>query len=959
MGECVFREVVSQTTQGAIVMPEGDSRATLQQLAYCDPALYEFLDTHEVELVITAFPDFVRGDTIWIGDDGEIWGKLTDLSSVYKFRFPQGIDNAALSQEMEAVNCVVYAEPNAGAIYQAPLDDPLDPYFGQQWALDNTSGEDINALAAWEYCRGSNFDNIAIVDNGIDRNHQDLGDRQTGGKVYGDFGYNPDDNPGHGTHCAGIASALTNNGVGIAGVAWHPYLMSQRIDIDNGGIEVAAQAIRDAINHAYPAHIISFSVAYESDYHTILRAFADAYKRSVFNVVAAGNYYLQNNPTLYPAGFGLGFCAVGATDVDGGRWYKSSVGSYVDISAPGEEILSTVLNNGYASYEWSGTSMATPHVAGAGALLRAYQGVWPLGNLSHPDYENILMASSEDKGDPGRDDEFGSGRLDAARTFEILEEPFELAAYEFRKLAPLCPMQKVHDGERRFYDIPGVPDGPILSETWRLTCDVGFGKLYERPPLAVWGRPSSSQGFACANYAEEIGPCVGRRWCDTVMGTVTYQGCRLQTYVYKLTGLPGEPWVPFDPRNVQNMHTIKFKIGVIGIPQPGGCPFLFVQDSSGQHEEDNNVLHPGETAAADYLKLRTQPVAADAQGLLKFEIKETGDDVSWLDAVGLTSYEKPSITNLRCDFLTDGTPVVHDEGVQPATAIKDSVDVKLLIAEEDDSLYVEGDSSDVLLATFYYDPAVYDPDNYWLVSEPKAHTSLAFEYSIDGETWEDLETMHPREHWLPQISLLTSGNGGTGVIYLKVTWLAYHRLDYMCISESHESQPAAYYHQLVVAEHSRLGNVLGILSGEDGNMLDIRPGDVLSLSFEALAPGMSEDREYRFGSVGYVEVSDGGDGGQTLASVRQRLGAIEVRPNPFRGGARIGFELRRAGRVSAMVYDEAGRVVATLVNEPLEAGRHEYDWQPRTEGRVAQGVYFLRVRGDDDTELSSKLVYAH
>ena len=247
-----------------------------------------------------------------------------------------------------------------------------DPMFNQQWGLQNNdySGIDISVCAAWNYATGKNI-KIAILDTGVDMSHIDLAsnmsslsyDTETGTSpsiIYGD----------HATHCAGIAAAVKDNGIQIAGVAPEAAIVS--ISNSLNGTTNSRLKRADGFIWAYQHGVDIISNSWRSStYHSAIdEAIYDAFKygrhgKGCVIVFASGNGYSNN--VSYPANCNDTILAVGAISNTGMRASFSNYGTALDIVAPGVDILSTLPNDtvGYKN----GTSMACPHVAGVAALI--------------------------------------------------------------------------------------------------------------------------------------------------------------------------------------------------------------------------------------------------------------------------------------------------------------------------------------------------------------------------------------------------------------------------------------------------------------------------------------------------------------------------------------------------------------------------------------------------------------
>lgn len=268
---------------------------------------------------------------------------------------PPGISAESVARIYASSPAIEFAEPNYTfkAFYL-----PNDPYFSAQYALGM-----ISCPKAWDATVGSPSVTIAIVDTGIDPTHPDLAGKVVAGWDFvNDDPYADDDN-GHGTHVAGIAGASSNNGVGIAGVAQRSALMPIKVlDASGSGLlSDVASGIVWAVDRG--ANVISLSLGSSSDSQTLRDAVAYATSNGAVVVAAAGN--AGSNVATYPAAIPE-VLSVGSVSSSDGRSAFSNYGSWVDVAAPGESILSTV-PGGYEY--WSGTSMACPQVSGIAALV--------------------------------------------------------------------------------------------------------------------------------------------------------------------------------------------------------------------------------------------------------------------------------------------------------------------------------------------------------------------------------------------------------------------------------------------------------------------------------------------------------------------------------------------------------------------------------------------------------------
>jgi subtilisin family serine protease/sugar lactone lactonase YvrE len=327
-----------------------------------------------------------------------------DLGAVRKTRFRSGAEHwklgkgRTLERALERLRSdpdVQYAEPN----WRVRIADiPSDPLFPQQYDMRNTGqtggtpGADIHAAAAWDVTTGSPDVVVAVIDTGVDATHPDLAaniwtnpgeipdnDIDDDGNGYVDdvHGWDfanhdndPDDDVGHGTHVAGTIAAVGDNGIGVAGVAWHARVMPLKF-LSGDGTGTTANAI-SAIDYAVAmgARIESNSWGGGGFSEAMLEAIRDASDHDVLFVAAAGNAGVDTDVIpFFPAGYDSpNILAVAASDKNDQLASFSNYGATsVDLAAPGVQILST-LRGGLYGLD-SGTSMATPHVSGAAALI--------------------------------------------------------------------------------------------------------------------------------------------------------------------------------------------------------------------------------------------------------------------------------------------------------------------------------------------------------------------------------------------------------------------------------------------------------------------------------------------------------------------------------------------------------------------------------------------------------------
>jgi thermitase len=333
---------------------------------------------------------------------------------------------------------IISIEPNY--LYKAEVDTPNDVFFKDQWGLTKISCPD-----AWSITKGSKNTKVAIIDTGIDLEHEDLkanisGDiydfvdidtvnyKEAGYSLFKEEDYTqpdaqPSDFNGHGTHTAGIIGAIQNNAIGISGVCPEVSLLPIRAGFSIKNInnyecgiledDDIANAIVYAADHG--ANVISMSFGASNVSSTILQSVIYAKSKGAILVASAGNE--SANRKQYPAAY-ENVISVSASTNANKKASFSQYGDWIDIIAPGYDIYSTVpRSGGYLSspsgYKMlSGTSMAAPFVAGVAALLKSAN-----PTLSPPDIENIIKASSDFPDE--QDLYFGSGIINANKALRM------------------------------------------------------------------------------------------------------------------------------------------------------------------------------------------------------------------------------------------------------------------------------------------------------------------------------------------------------------------------------------------------------------------------------------------------------------------------------------------------------------------------------------------------------------
>lgn len=323
---------------------------------------------------------------------------------------------------------VRYLERDDPATFK-PLYTPDDPRLAEQWALGALPG--IDARPAWDVTLGSTAVVVAILDTGVDTSHPDMASSLAGYDFVNGDGV-PNDDCGHGTKVAGIALAKADNGIGIAGVSQAKLLPVKVMGMTSYGCTGSMSGVANGIIYAADqgAKIINLSLGCACWSTSTADAIDYAYGKGTLVVAAAGNSGPCTDCVIFPAEHPRAV-AVSALTSSGALAGYSSTGPEVEIAAPGSTILSTTVGGGYST--GSGTSFASPQVAGAAALVLAAEPGLPVNQL-----RERLTTSAVDLG--LAPEAQGAGALSAANAVgssgETLLPDLTVTALEFSPSAP-------------------------------------------------------------------------------------------------------------------------------------------------------------------------------------------------------------------------------------------------------------------------------------------------------------------------------------------------------------------------------------------------------------------------------------------------------------------------------------------------------------------------------------------
>lgn len=344
-------------------------------------------------------------------------GKISEIRVTHLQVPPQA--GLALLQHLRKRSDVEFAEFDS--VVEA-FEVPTDPYYSTPYptfkygTISQWAPQAVSAPSAWDVSLGNQNVVIAIVDTGIDSSHPDLASKVVG--EYSVIGKSAKDGFGHGTHVAGIAAAATNNDIGIAGMCPNCRILSIKVLDDRGSGYLSDVASGITYAAAHGARVINLSLGGSSVSQTMRAALAYAVANNALPVCAAGN---SNSSTAPEPAYWYDCLSVIATDQNGAKASFSNYGVVDDVAAPGVAILSTMPTYGVTlnSYGYlnnydalSGTSMATPAVAGIAGLVFSRNPA-----LSPAQVRGIIEAAAGDGA--GWSPDLGFGIVNAAKAVSL------------------------------------------------------------------------------------------------------------------------------------------------------------------------------------------------------------------------------------------------------------------------------------------------------------------------------------------------------------------------------------------------------------------------------------------------------------------------------------------------------------------------------------------------------------
>lgn len=582
-GNYVPGELIVKFENGIIDLP-GFEETPITSVTILDSQFVQPIQELNVKSVEHVFKGiFARPPFTFITKSGhEV--QLEDLSQVYLLRMDETLNMKQVADSLRQLPGVIYAEPNN--VLEACIVFPNDSdflyegveYKPYQWGLydrylvSGHYGWDVDAVKAWSVETGDRSILLAILDSGLENAHYDESNDEFYGRVTNTHNFTPDgtmqDFTGHGTHVTGIAAAATNTAAGqggyngIAGVAggWSQQkgvnLAIAKIS-ESGGTTAArmASAIEWGVSLGAPALNCSYGGGLFSS--TVKDAAENALKADMTICFSSGNSPPAPRVDVveFPAnlaGWNL-LCAVGAIIPSGVRAGFSCYGNPLTFVAPGVDIWSTSYNSeDYWAYK-NGTSMASPHAAGVGALLYSSN-----PDLMDVDCKRIMEKTARDiqysiggeVAGEGWDQYTGYGCVDAWEALRQLYWPYTLE----HKTAAHSQLQKTSLGTGwvTFLDDQSdllLPAGQYSCKKFRFSGSVSFSSGFEETPW-FWERilsePIGYKATGDGSITE------GKYGLDVT--NLTSTGASFQTYTYYViankVGQAINKWVPYDTADI-------------------------------------------------------------------------------------------------------------------------------------------------------------------------------------------------------------------------------------------------------------------------------------------------------------------------------------------------------------------------------------------------------------------------
>jgi serine protease len=849
-----------------------------------------------------------------------------DLTQFYRFHYRNGSDPRSVAKVLQSTGAIEYAEPH----YIRYVDFiPNDPYYGRQWHLRK-----IKADSAWDATHGDTSVVIGIVDTGLEWYHPDLqqniwhnphpgqNPNFPADSIGWDFGgldgtpdNNPDeDRPDHGTLVAGIASAVTNNGRGVAGVGFKCKVMAVKTSQDNirdasggalisygyEGMVYAADNGASVINASWGGPGSTYS-QFEQDIINYVTS------KGALVVAAAGNSGVGEPE--FPAGYAH-VLAVAATDPTDHRsiWgsASSNYGLHVAVSAPGDTLLSTWKPSTYTS-AFVGTSLSTPIVSGTAALIKSLHPTWSPDQIA----EQIrVTADPIDNLNPGYEKQLGLGRVNVFRAVSDTSSPgIQMVSFTLSD------------------SIGGNNDGsPDPGEAIRL---VGQFTNFLHPSASAVAQLSTSDPYI-----------------SITTGTVSLGAIgTLQTMTNA-----SNPFIFFVSPSAPENHTALVYVNITDGAYHDYTGFSFTIDPTYKDHNINNITMT--VTSKGTLGFNDYPNNFQGSGFVFNRVDEgnilfEGAFMAGTDSAHIVdeargdnqNYQDSAfVSQTRFSFLQpsrisnqDGLSVFTDDG---AGANKIGLRIRL--------------------NTFAFkDP----PDNDYIILEytlrnasgisiPNLYAGLYFDWDL-GSVYEDRVNYDPSR----RLGYVYDANPTGSKTYVGAALLSTGSPQFRAIdnNDTVTGNPWGVYDGFTKAEkwQSLSGGTTHAQEGPEDVSMVIGTGPLAIAASDSVVVGFAVLAGLDLQSL--QAAADAAQQKWTVLTGVQRVSSwlplsfslYQNYPNPFNPSTKIRYDLPSESHVALVVYNLLGQEVARLIDARQSAGHYEV---PFIASNLSSGVYFYKIQ---------------
>ncbi|MHB1685941.1 MAG: S8 family serine peptidase [Ignavibacteriaceae bacterium] len=870
-------------------------------------------------------------------------GANIGMNRIYTVKYDDNADPAVVASKIKHLNGVEWAEPKflrkPAVIPKNISITPNDQYYSQQYNLAK-----IDAAAAWNISTGSPNIIIGIVDTGVDWSHPDLygniwhnpnwqnDTNFLGDSIGWDFGGNgdanlnptPDNNPmedvpAHGTFVAGIASAVTNNGIGVAGIGYNCKIMAVKVSQGNITsnkeplIVYGFEGIKYAVDHG--AKVINCSWGgggySEAEQETINYAIS----KGALVVAAAGND--NSNELFYPASY-KGVLSVGATDETDTKSFYSNYGPNIDVMAPGDNITSTWQPDTYLT-PGSGTSFASPLAAGlAGLAFSVFPNYSPLqiAQQIRVNTDNI------DTQNGGYYHQLGSGRINAFKTLADTNS------------------QAIRADDIQFFDnAPGDNNNGVLEPGETISIGIKF-KNYLKPVNGVTVTLQSFNSYSTV---------VNSSFTITQMGTLDTIDNSSATFTVKLDSTLPENYklqfnLNFSGGSYKDFQMFDMLVNPSYATQSGGNVALTItsKGASGFNDYPTNIEGDG--------------FSFQGGGSLMFEgalmlgtsAKQISDEAR--DSIAQGQNQDTAFTNVQpLSLLTsnsgyrEGTTIFNDNGALNKLGVTIKLRSYTFINPPDNDYIIlrysiinnnNTNISNLYTGVFFDWDLTSGGDSDYTAYDTAGNLGYANHTNSSQNKWvaTALISSNNYGYW----GILNSGGDGGFQIY-----------DGFSFSEKWQALSSR-----IGKPKAGPGDISEVTSGGPFN---ISAHDTIDVAF-AVAGGYNindlrtavEKARLKYRSI-LTGINNDNNNVPLTFNLSQNY------PNPFNPSTTINFQLAKSGHVSLKVYDILGNQVADLVEEDKPAGNYSVQFFAGSK-RLSSGIYFYRLvtPGFVDTK---KMVY--